>query len=68
MYLYRRGTTPEIVAHECGHAAFIWASRKGIIQTIHRTGRLDIESEERICYAIGRMVSQLIVAFRKNGI
>jgi hypothetical protein len=47
---YRGALGVEVVTHEFGHAAHAWARRKRI--------RLDLDAEERFCYALGAMVRQ----------
>lgn len=42
----------EIVAHECGHAAMAWARLRGA--NLRR-----MPGEEVMCYALGRLVSQV---------
>lgn len=42
----------EITSHECGHAAMVWAR-------FRRANLQEMEGEEVMCYALGRLVAQV---------
>lgn len=59
--LHRGALDSETVCHEITHAAWAWARRVGWAMEEDRLRATDAsESEERFCYALGRMVRQFV--------
>ena len=55
------GQGAEIIAHECTHAGMAWAR-------LQRANLKVMPGEEVLCYAVGRMVPQVVHACRAMGI
>lgn len=51
----------EILSHECGHAAMAFAR-------IRESNLADMEGEEVMCYALGRMANQLNLICHARGV
>ncbi len=61
--LYRGALDVETVVHEFGHAALAWAWRRRLI-----AGLAGMPVEERVCYALGRMVRRFVTRAHRYGL
>lgn len=49
----------EVISHECTHAAFGWSRRIGLRVSFESASGRCSDDEERFCYGLGQMASQI---------
>ena len=65
--LCEKHASPDVVAHECAHAANYWFRRIKSID-LKRPIVVKRQEEELLCYAIGEMTNQVYLGLKRAGI